>query len=421
MTKKNAFYAQSGGVTAVINASAAGVIEAVRQSKIINNLYAGKNGILGAIQEEIIDTSKESIAAIRNLKHTPGGAFGSCRYKLGDYSKHNEVYDRVLSVFQAHNIGYFFYNGGNDSQDTTNKLAQLCKLKNIDIQCIGIPKTIDNDLVGTDNCPGFGSVAKYVAISTMEAGLDVTAMAKTSTKVFVLEVMGRNAGWIAAAAGLASSKEHPAPHIILFPEVKFQQTIFLQKVKQCIAQYGHCTVVVSEGIKNARNELLAKSNTKDAFGHAQLGGAGPVIANIINKKLGYKCHYAIADYLQRSAAHIASKTDVEQAYKLGYQAVKYAEQGKTAVMPAIVRTSNTPYKWSIKPTALYKTANLEKKLPASFISKDKMHITKKCIEYLKPLVTGEIYPKYKQGLPVYTKLKNVLLAKKLPKFSHKSI
>lgn len=418
MSKKNAFYAQSGGVTSIINASAAGVIETARNSKHIGKIYAGKNGILGAIYEELIDTSLEPLNSIKALRSTPGGAFGSCRYKLKEYKDFSQEYERILEVFEAHNIGYFFYNGGNDSQDTANKLAQICLERDLDIKCIGIPKTIDNDLAYTDNCPGFGSVAKYVAVSTLEAGLDVQSMCQTSTKVFILEVMGRHAGWIAASGGLAGNNKNASPHIILFPEIAFNQKAFLDKVKESVKKHGFCTIVASEGVKDSKGRFLSEQGTKDAFGHAQLGGIAPVLANIIKQKLGYKYHYALADYLQRSARHIASKIDVTQAYKLGETAVKYAEQGKTAVMPAIKRTSNKPYKWKVVEVPLKKVANLEKKLPRSYISKDGMHITKKCRDYLEPLVQGEEYPMYKNGIPNYVTLKNKLVKKKLKPFKN---
>lgn len=416
MTKKNAFYAQSGGVTSVINASAAGVIESARKSKVIGKVYAGLNGILGALNEDLIDTSKEPIKNVRALKYTPGGAFGSCRYKLKDYEQNTIEFERIIEVFKAHNIGYFFYNGGNDSQDTTNKISQLCQKKGLDIKCIGIPKTIDNDIAYTDNCPGFGSVAKYVAVSTMEAGFDVASMCSNSTKVFILEVMGRHAGWIAAAGGIACQKQGDSPHIILFPEISFNQKAFLQKVKKSVDKYGFCNIVASEGIRDDKGKFLAEGDTRDAFGHVQLGGVAPYLANLVKDNLGYKYHYALADYLQRSARHISSKVDVDQAYALGAAAVKFAEQGKNAIMASIIRTSDYPYRWQIKHTPLSKVANIEKKLPRSFITKDGMHITKKCKSYLQPLISGEDNPKYKDGLPVYTRLENKLVKKKLSKF-----
>lgn len=417
MSKKNIFYAQSGGVTSVINATACGVIETAKKYKTkFGKVYAGKEGILGALNENLIDTSKESIKDIRGLRYTPAGAFGSCRYKLKSLAENRAEYERLIEVFSAHNIGYFFYNGGNDSQDTAHKVSLISKEMGYPLSCIGIPKTIDNDLVHTDNCPGFGSVAKYVAVSIREAGMDVASMAASSTKVFILEVMGRHAGWIAAAGGLASEKAGDAPHIILFPEVPLDETAFLAKVDNSVKRYGYCAIVVSEGIKNAEGKFLSETGLTDAFGHAQLGGVAPLIAQLIKSKLNLKYHWAVADYLQRSARHIASKTDVEQAYALGVAAVKLAAAGKTGIMPSIVRISNKPYKWKIGEVALEKVANHEKKMPRNFISTDGMHITSACRQYLSPLIVGEDYPPYKQGLPQYVKLKNLLIPKKLASF-----
>lgn len=415
---KNAIYAQSGGVTSVINTSACGVIQACRHNRLhINNLYAAKNGILGVIHEDLIDTSCESDDNINALKHTPGGAFGSCRYKLKNLIDNRREYERLIEVFSAHDIGYFFYNGGNDSADTCLKVSQIADELGYPIRAIHIPKTIDNDLVVTDNCPGFGSVAKYVATSILEAGYDLASMYPSSTKVFVLEVMGRNAGWIAAACGLASEVSGEPPHIILFPEIVFDAGVFINKVNQVIHDYGYCVIAVSEGIKNHSGiEVSALSGTKDDFGHNQLGGVAPYIVDLIKKELGLKCHYAIADYLQRSARHIASKTDVEQAYDLGYAAVEYAINGEHAVMPYIRRVSQEPYKWEIDIVELTKVANYEKFMPRDFITTDGFHITDKCRDYIHPLISGEDYPPYKNGLPDYVRLKNLLIDKKLPVF-----
>ena len=414
MTKKNAFYAQSGGVTAVINATACGLIETARKHKdVIAKVYAGRNGIIGALTEDLIDTSKESARAIAALRHTPSGAFGSCRYKLKSVEEDRAQYERLIEVFKAHNIGYFFYNGGGDSQDTSNKVSQISKKMGYPIQCIGIPKTVDNDLPVTDNCPGFGSVAKYVAVSIREAGFDVASMAKTSTKVFVMEVMGRHAGWIAAAGGLAAENKGDAPHIIIFPEVAFDRKAFMLKVKQSVADYGYCAIVVSEGAHYADGTFLADAGNTDAFGHKQLGGVAPVLAQMVKDETGFKYHWAVADYLQRSARHIASKTDVEQAYAVGKAAVELAIAGETAVMPTIVRSSNKPYRWKIGSTKLSRVANVEKMMPKSFISKDGFGITQKCRDYLAPLIKGEDYPPYKNGLPQYVTLKNLAVAKKL--------
>nr|VFJ90524.1 MAG: pyrophosphate-dependent phosphofructokinase [Candidatus Kentron sp. LFY]VFJ92908.1 MAG: pyrophosphate-dependent phosphofructokinase [Candidatus Kentron sp. LFY]VFK14019.1 MAG: pyrophosphate-dependent phosphofructokinase [Candidatus Kentron sp. LFY] len=417
---KNAFYAQSGGVTAVINASAAGVIETARKHPDkIANVLAGRNGIIGALTEDLIDTSQESGAAIAALRHTPSGAFGSCRFKLKGLDKNKAEYERLIDVFKAHDIGYFFYNGGGDSQDTSHKVSQMGDEMGYHITCIGVPKTIDNDLPITDNCPGFGSVAKYVAVSIREAGFDVASMAKTSTKVFVLEVMGRHAGWIAAAGGLAAEKEGDGPHIILFPERKLDEEKFLARVDECVKKYEYCTIVVSEGVQNAEGKFLADAGTKDAFGHAQLGGVAPVVANLVRGKLGYKYHWAVSDYLQRAARHIASGTDVEQAYALGKAAVELALEGKNAMMPTVVRTSDNPYTWEIGSANLADVANVEKMMPDDFISEDGFGITEKCRRYLQPLVMGEEYPPYKNGLPDYVTLKNISVPKKLDAFDLK--
>ena len=414
MPVKNAFYAQSGGVTAVINATACGLIEAARKHKTrIGKVYAGRDGIIGALTEDLIDTSKESAAAIRALRHTPSGAFGSCRYKLKGLEENRAQYERLIEVFKAHNIGYFFYNGGNDSADTAYKVSQISEKLGYPVTCVGVPKTVDNDLAVTDCCPGFGSVAKYVATSIREAGFDVASMARTSTKVFVLEVMGRHAGWITAACGLAAEKAGDAPQILLFPEMTFDQDRFLARVDEVVKQYGYCAIGVSEGIRGADGKFLSESGLKDAFGHAQLGGVAPQIANLIKDKLGYKYHWAVADYLQRAARHIASKTDVDQAYAVGKAAVELAIKGRNAVMPVIVRKSDKPYKWTIESADLKDIANKEKMMPRDFITADGFHITEKCRQYLAPLIAGEDYPPYKNGLPSYVKLKNVAVKKKL--------
>jgi len=411
---KNAFYAQSGGVTAVINSSACGVIETARKhSDKIGKVYAGENGIIGALTENLIDTSLESDSDIAALNHTPSGGFGSCRYKMKSLEANKAEYERLIEVFKAHNIGYFFYNGGGDSADTCLKVSQLSESMGYPIQAIHIPKTVDNDLPFTDNCPGFGSVAKYVAVSTMEASFDVASMAATSTKVFVLEVMGRHAGWIAAAGGLVDSS---IPVVILFPEVDFDKKAFLDKVDNNVKEFGYCTIVVSEGTKWPDGRFLAEQGTRDDFGHAQLGGAAPVVANLIKNALGYKFHWAVADYLQRSARHLASDTDVEQAYALGQAAVEMALEGKNSVMPSIVRISNNPYKWEIGCGELKDVANVEKMMPNNYISADGFSITDSCREYLLPLIEGENYPPYNDGLPNYVVLKKSKVAQKLPPF-----
>lgn len=410
---KNIFYAQSGGVTSVINASACGLIETARKHTDIGTVYAGKNGILGALREELIDTSLESDETIAALRYTPAGAFGSCRYKLKSIEENRAEYERLIEVFKAHDIGYFFYNGGGDSQDTANKVAGLSREIDYPLTCIGIPKTVDNDLPITDTCPGFGSVAKYVAVSIREAGLDVASMSESSTKVFVMEVMGRHAGWIAGAAGLAAEQEGDAPHVIVFPEIAFDKAAFMLKVKSCVENYGYCAIVVSEGAHYADGTFLAEAGTRDAFGHAQLGGVAPTLANMIKDELGYKYHWAVADYLQRAARHIASATDVEQAYAMGKAAMEFALAGKNAVMPTIVRESSSPYRWSVGEAPLSDVANVEKKMPADFITENGFGITAAAREYFSPLIQGEDYPPYRNGLPQYARPKNIVIDKKL--------
>ena len=416
MKSQNAIYAQSGGVTSVINATASAVIETSRKSKKINKLYAGKDGIIGILNEELIDTSLENSYDIKKLMHTPGGAFGSCRHKLKDVNQSKREYERLIDVFKAHNIGYFFYNGGGDSQDTSNKIAQYTKDAGFPVTCIGIPKTIDNDLPYTDNCPGFGSVAKYIATSTKEAALDVKSMSKSSTKVFIFEVMGRHAGWLAASAGLAKSKNNSAPHIILLPEVTFNEKLFLKKVKEVVKKEDYCVIVVSEGAKYKNGKFLADAGTVDSFGHKQLGGVAPRIADMISNKLGFKYHWAVSDYLQRSARHISSQVDLDHAYAVGKAAVEYASSGENAIMPIIVRKKTKSYSWEVGKVALSKVANIEKKMPRNFISKDGFGITQSCKNYLSPLIQGEAWAPFEDGVIQTASLKNKLIKKKLRNF-----
>ena len=416
MKSQNAIYAQSGGVTSVINATASAVIEASRKSKKINKLYAGKDGIIGILNEELIDTSLENSSDIKKLIHTPGGAFGSCRHKLRDVNQSKREYERLIDVFKAHDIGYFFYNGGGDSQDTSNKIAQYTKDAGFPVTCIGIPKTIDNDLPYTDNCPGFGSVAKYIATSTKEAALDVKSMSKSSTKVFIFEVMGRHAGWLAASAGLAKSKNNSAPHIILLPEVSFNEKLFLKKVKEVVKKEDYCVIVVSEGAKYKSGKFLADAGTVDSFGHKQLGGVAPRIAEMISNKLGFKYHWAVSDYLQRSARHISSQVDLDHAYAVGKAAVEYASSGENAIMPIIVRKKTKSYSWEVGKVALSKVANIEKKMPRNFISKDGFGITQSCKNYLSPLIQGEAWAPFEDGVIQTASLKNKLIRKKLRNF-----
>jgi ATP-dependent phosphofructokinase / diphosphate-dependent phosphofructokinase len=415
---QNAIYAQSGGVTSVINASACGVISACREnSDKIGTLYAAENGILGVLHEQLLDTNKESAEDIAKLRHTPGGAFGSCRYKLKSLEQNRKEYERLIEVFRAYNIGYFFYNGGNDSADTCLKVSQIADELGFPIKAVHIPKTIDNDLVVTDNCPGFGSVAKYVATSIREAGFDLESMYLTSTKVFIMEVMGRNAGWIAASSGLASNDHTQPPHIILFPEIAFNEDLFVAKVDDTVKKYGYCVVAVSEGVKDKDGvELSASQLSRDDFGHKQLGGVAPIIAGIVQKRLNIKYHWAVADYLQRAARHIASRTDIEQAYLLGYTGVNLALEGHNAIMPYIKRVSQEPYLWDIDHAPLTEIANKEKFMPRDFITEDGFHITQKCRDYLLPLIMGEDFPPFVNGLPDYVRLKKYRIEPKLAKF-----
>ncbi len=417
MSKRNAIYAQSGGVTAVINATASGLIEAAHSHRDrIGKVLAGRNGIIGVLREELIDTSKETRSTIQRLRETPGGAFGSCRYKLSNPTPTDPDIQRLFEVFAAHDVGYFFYNGGGDSQDTANKVSKLSQQLNYPVQCIGIPKTVDNDLTGTDTCPGFGSVAKYVAIATKEAALDVASMSESSTKVFILEVMGRHAGWIAAAGGLAGEGRNEPPHLILFPEVPFDRTDFLQKVESTVKRVGYCVVVASEGVQDGDGNFLSDAGTKDAFGHAQLGGVAPILASLVKDELGLKYHYAVADYLQRSSRHIASAIDVEQAYAVGKGATAAAAAGKDDIMVGIERTRDKPYRWRLANVNLSKVANVERKVPRSFRTKDEYGITAQARRYLLPLIRGEAYPAYRQGMPRYVQTKNQLVVKKLPRY-----
>jgi len=418
MAGKNVFYAQSGGVTSVINASALGVFDEVAEHpSTFGAVYAGKNGIIGALKEELIDVSQMSSRERAGLLHTPAGAFGSCRYKLKDIEQQRAQYERLIDVFRAHEIGYFFYNGGGDSQDTAHKVSQLSETLGYPITCIGVPKTIDNDLPHTDCCPGFGSVAKYVATSIREAALDVESMAASSTKVFILEVMGRHAGWIAGAAGLAQTNEHPAPQLILFPERVFDRGAVMAKIAAVVEQQGFCAIVASEGIRDAEGRFVAETGIRDAFGHAQLGGVAQRLAEMVRDDLGLKYHYAIADYLQRSARHIASQTDVDQAYALGRHAVRLAQSGENAVMPTIVRTQDSPYTYTLGHVPLASVANIERPMPEAFISEDGFSITEAARTYFAPLIEGEAFPPFHNGLPDYVRVQYHLVKPKLAPFS----
>lgn len=417
MSKKNALYCQSGGVTAVINATACGVIQTARQLPDVGTVFGAKNGIMGVLREQLVDTAQHSDEDIAALMHTPGGAFGSCRFKLKDPQAQKREYDRLVDVFEAHNIGYFLYNGGGDSSDTAHKVSQMAHARGLDVICIGVPKTIDNDLPVTDTCPGFGTTAKYIATSIMEASLDVESMAESSTKVFIMEVMGRHAGWIAAAGGLAGENHDEPPQIILFPEIPFDQEAFLNRVKWSVDNHGYCSIVVSEGVQDKTGKFLADAGTTDAFGHAQLGGVATVIAQMVRDELGFKYHCAISDYLQRSARHLASKTDLEQAYAVGKRAMELAVEGRNAVMPVIRRLTENPYTWDITTAELKDLANVEKMLPRDYITEDGFGITEACRRYLQPLIEGEAFPPFKaNGLPHYVRLSQNLTPQKLPVF-----
>ena len=416
--KGNIFYAQSGGVTPVINATAAGVIAGyLKNKKVFGKLYIGKNGILGALKEELIDVNNENTKELDLLKYTPGGAFGSCRLKLKDFKKSKKDFDRIYDVFKAHNIRYFLYNGGGDSQDTTNKISKYFSNQKYPLVCLGLPKTIDNDLPVTYTCPGFGSVAKYIATSTLEASLDVMSMSQTSTKVFILEVMGRHSGWLAASSGVIKSNQSDPPHIILFPERKFDKTEFLKKVKNAVSKYSYCVVVASEGIQDKKGKFISDSGEKDSFGHAQLGGVAPMLSNMIMNNLKLKVHWAVSDYLQRAARHISSSVDVDQAYKLGTESVELAKKNITDVMLTIEKKKSSKFKWSIGTTKLDNVANIEKKLPKNYIKSNGYEITAACKKYISNLIEGESFPIFKNGYPLYAKMKCKLIKKKLRKYS----
>lgn len=417
MPAPNALYAQSGGPTAVINATAQGVIEAVRRARpVAGKLYAARNGILGALHEQLLDTDAASAQAVTALGQRPGSAFGTARYKLARFEDDEREYQRLIDVFRAHDIGMVFFNGGNDSMDTALKLSELGRRLDYPLQCIGLPKTVDNDLPVTDCCPGFGSAAKYVAVSTREAALDVAGMARTSTKVFILEVMGRHAGWIAAAGGLAGSGAGDAPHIILFPEIPFETDRFLARVRNSVQQHEYCVIVASEGARYADGRFLSEAGGTDAFGHKQLGGLAPALANTIREGLGFKHHYAISDYLQRSARHLASATDLEHAYAAGRAGVEIAIEGGNAVMVTIKRTGDDPYTWETSAAPLDRVANREKALPRGFITHDGYGITEQARRYLRPLVEGEALPPFRDGLPVYEEIDLPSVEKRLPPF-----
>ena len=408
-------YAQSGGVTAVINATASAVIQAARAKKV--RVLAARNGILGALREELVDASKLPLAEVKALAHTPGGAFGSCRLKLKSLETDRAKYERLLAVLKAHDVRWFLYNGGNDSADTALKVSQLAAEFGYPLTCVGVPKTVDNDLAVTDCCPGFGSAAKYTAVSVRECALDVAAMAETSTKVFVYEAMGRHAGWLAAAAGLAGVGRDDAPHLILCPERVYDEADFLARVEAVVKRVGYCVVVASEGIRRADGSFVTDAGGgKDSFGHTQLGGVASHLAGRVKVVLCHKVHWTMPDYMQRSARHIASLTDLEQAMAVGRAAVECALNGQNAVMPVIVRDADTPYRWHVDIAPLARIANHEKTMPKNFIRKDGHGITSAARRYLQPLIEGEAYPPYaRDGLPDYVTPGFTAIRRKLPR------
>lgn len=403
--KHNLFYAQSGGMTAVINATAAGVMQAAHDARAeIGRVYAGCNGILGALREELVDLSAETAATRRALRQTPGGAFGSSRYALGTPDSQPANYARLIDVFRAHDIRWFLYNGGGGSAGTSAHVAEAARRAGYPLGVIHLPKTVDNDMAGTDFSPGFGSVAKYTAVGVQEAALDVASMCATSTQVFVMEVMGRHAGWIAAAAALAQAPDGSgAPHILLLPEVPFDAARFLAAVEATVAREGYCVVVTAEGLA-VHNPAPAPAadgeHGKDRL-NVHTGRAAPFLADLVSRRLGLRCHFAVSDYLQRSARHIASAVDVEQAFQVGVAAVQMALAGEHRVMAGLRRHGTGAHpRWDIVPVSLAKVAGREVVLPKKFIRRDGFGITPACRAYLLPLIQGEDYPRYQGGLPV---------------------
>jgi len=417
MKPANLFYAQSGGVTAVINATAAAVIQTARnRPDAVGKVLAGRHGILGALGEDLIDASAFATDDLAAIARLPGGVFGSCRFDLDAPERNPGQYDRLFEVFAAHDIGYFLYNGGNGSMDTVVKLSTAARQRGYRLVCIGVPKTVDNDIEGTDCCPGFGSAAKYVATSMLEAGLDLDAMASRVGRVFVMEVMGRNAGWLAAATALAATDEDQPPHIILMPEVPFDEAVFLERVKATVERLGYCAVTVSEGIRRSDGSLVMEQS-HDRKGRVQLGGAGQCIARLVHAAFGYKHHWAIPDYLQRAAGHTVSATDHAHACAVGRAAVEYAIDGRDGVMPAIRRVADDPYGWVVEPAALADVANRERLVPADFIRADGLHVTDAARRYLQPLIEGELRPPFVNGLPHYQRFKPGRVPRKLPPYT----
>ena len=416
MLQGNAIYAQSGGVTSVINGSAYGVITEAMKADFIDKIYGGFQGINGILEENLIDLQEESPQTIEALRYTPGAALGSCRRKLPDLEKNRHEFERIVQVLEAHDIRYFFYNGGNDSMDTVCKVSRIAVKMGYELIGIGVPKTVDNDLPVTDNCPGFGSTAKYNAISILEGGIDVASMYRDSTKVFVMETMGRHAGWIAAATALARRERDDPPHLILLPERAFVEKRFLVKVEEVVSRNGFCVVAVSEGSKGEDGRFLSESGSTDQFGHVQLGGVTHVVQSLIKENLGLKTHGALLDYCQRSGRHLSSRVDLEQAIACGQHAVAIAKEQLNGQMVILVRENDDPYRWSVGHTDAVNIANQEKLLPDSYISSDGFDITEAFIKYCRPLIEGEDFPPFSAGIPQYGRLKKKFVPKKLPAF-----
>jgi 6-phosphofructokinase 1 len=413
MTRGKLLYAQAGGVTAVINASAAAVIEAARaRASEHGGVLAARNGVLGLLAEELVDTAALDVDDLALLRQTPGGYFGSCRFDLDDPQTNPRQFDRIFEVLAAHDVGAFLYNGGNGSMDAVLKLSQAARERGYPLVCVGVPKTVDNDLLETDCCPGFGSAAKYIATAMLEAGRDVEAMASRRGRVFVMEVMGRNAGWLAAASALAARNPDEAPHIVLLPELPFDEGRFLRKVKACVTRLGYCAITAAEGIRTADGRALMEQG-RDALGHVQLGGVGQWLARLIHRHLAYKHHWAVPDYLQRAAGHLASATDLAQAEAVGRAAVDCALDGRDAVMPAIHRLGDAPYRWEVRPVGLEGIANLERQLPPGFIAEDGFGISAAGRRYFAPLIEGEPAVRYAAGLPLHLTRRLPLLPRRL--------
>jgi 6-phosphofructokinase 1 len=414
----NLLVAQSGGPTCAINASVAGVVTEAGKHACITEIYGGLNGIYGILNENLCDLNEEMARAIEGLKHTPAAALGTCRYKI-DFKRNPEAaakdMDRLFEVFQAHNIRYFFYAGGNDSQDTSHKIHEEAVKRGWSMKVIGVPKTIDNDLPHTDHCPGYGSVIKYCSATTMEIGFDVGSMATDDGSCCIVEVMGRSAGWIAAGTVLAKRDSDDPPHIILVPEIQYDLDAVLAKVKETVEKNRYCVMVVGEGIRNAQGEEIGADKTKlDAFGHPLLSGAADRLAELIQGKLGTKTRTVKLGYAQRAAAHFASATDINESFACGEAAVRAATNGMSGLMVKIVRRSSHPYKWELALQPLEDIANVEHFVPREWISEDGMLPNEKFVEYARPLVEGETQPPMEGGLPKYVTLQKVPVEKKLP-------